>query len=337
MPAEDPGDPFLRNRGAVLDTLLSGPSWRSSTDVPSVGAPVPAEADAPLDLDSVAAQRPAPTGPKASDRIMALLSGETSGPGQLDFTSDFSERAAKASATKTESGEERGSSPGEQTAQAKQPSGSKGIPRDLIAQLRKPKIALAVAGALALLLVIVLVTTSGGDEQPEQLAVVTPVAAAPTTAAAATPAETPGTPIEIEGAEAHCPAGSTDPMDAFSGQPGKAWACGRAFKIDGQVLTIELGKQYEVDSIGIVPGWDGVGPDGTDQWDKYRTVSLVSYKFDDRDARTYTQETLDQRSMVVTKISPPVRASKVTLTILQSSGDPTVNATAISSIVITGQ
>jgi hypothetical protein len=126
-------------------------------------------------------------------------------------------------------------------------------------------------------------------------------------------------------------------MDAFSGEPDKAWSCPRAYKIDGQVLRIDLGKEYKIDSIAIVPGWDHVATDGTDQWTKFRTVSRVSYQLNDDDKTTYTQETLDQRSLVVTQIEPPIEASEITLTVLKSSGDTSANTVAISSIVITGQ
>lgn len=126
-------------------------------------------------------------------------------------------------------------------------------------------------------------------------------------------------------------------MDAFSGEPGKAWSCARAYQVDGQIIRIDLGKTYEIESIAIVPRWDHVGTDGVDQWAKFRTVSRVSYQFDDKDDTVYTQETLDQRTLVETRIEPPVQASEIVLTVLESSGASSVNTTAISSIVITGR
>jgi hypothetical protein len=207
---------------------------------------------------------------------------------------------------------------------------------DVLVQLRKPKVALAVAGVLAVLLVLVLVFTTGGkNDSSTQLAVITPVSTAPAPASPSATAPANAN-IQVKSAQSHCPPGGTPGMDAFSGDGGKAWSCGRAYNIDGQVLTISLGKTYEVDSIGIVPGWDHVGPDGADNWTKYRTVSRVSYRFDDSDATTYTQQTMDQRTLVVTKLNPPVKASKVVLTVLESKGDPSITTTAISSIVITG-
>ncbi|WP_280455363.1 hypothetical protein [Nocardia brasiliensis] len=66
-------------------------------------------------------------------------------------------------------------------------------------------------------------------------------------------------------------------------------------------------------------------------------MSRVSYQFADPDTTTYTQQTLDQRALVVTKLAPPVSASKIVLTVLASKGDPTVNTVAISSIMIIGR
>ncbi|MQY23856.1 discoidin domain-containing protein [Nocardia macrotermitis] len=368
MSESDPGDVFIRHRGAVLEALLSGPgSGQAAAPAVGVSAPatgvsssVSAAVGVPSASSGETAGRPvasqllpdpepestapnprrASGGPRASDRIMALLNGESpSGASGPEYTSDFGRVANRSSAppeSPSEPPPESPRPPSPPTASNASPAA--GFGRDVLVQLRKPKVALTVAAVLAVLLIIVLVTTTGGDDkQTNQLAVITPVAAAPQTSSAKpTPTQAASATIQVRSARAHCPSGSTDAMDAFSGQPGKAWSCARAYKVDGQVLTIDLGKTYEVDSIGIVPGWDGVSADGADEWSKFRTVSRVSYQFNDSNLTTYTQQTLDQRTLVVTTLSPPVRASKVTLTILESKGDPSVNITAISSIVITG-
>ncbi|KAA8880581.1 discoidin domain-containing protein [Nocardia colli] len=208
------------------------------------------------------------------------------------------------------------------------------LARALAAQFRKPKVALTIAAALAVVVVLLLIT-SGGGEQPSKLAIAGsgPTAAPAATTTAAVPAAGR---IKVASAQSHCPPGSTPGMDAFDAQPGKAWSCVRAYSVDGQVLRIDLGKTYEIDSIGLVPGWDKIGSDGVDQWSKYRTASEVSYRFDDVDGSLYRQATLDQRTLVVTELKPPVRASQVVLTVLKSRGDPGVNTVAISSIVING-
>ncbi|MFE7744992.1 discoidin domain-containing protein [Nocardia sp. NPDC057455] len=350
MPAEDPGDVFLRHRGAVLDALLSDPSFGSSA-TPSVGGvELGGSADsgdstdfgaASLglpDLDSepqeVAPRRRAGDGPKASERILALLNGQAqdSAPA-MELGNDYSSVAARSNApTAPEPEPERASAaPSERLAPAQQ------LAKDALVQLRKPRVALIVAAVVAVLLVLLLVTTGGKEKNTanDQLLVVTPP---PSSAAPATSAAPPASSIiQVKSADSKCPPGSTSAMDAFGGQTGKAWSCVRAYKVDGQVITIDLGKTYQIDSIGIVPGWDHISADGTDQWAKYRTVSRVSYQFDDGNKTVYTQPTLDQRTLVVTKLEPAVSASKIVLTVLESKGDSSINTTAISSIVVTGR
>ncbi|MEV6341004.1 discoidin domain-containing protein [Nocardia vinacea] len=344
MPAEDSGDVILRNRTAVLDALLSDPSFGDTgagTDTPELSGPLADESAQALDDDlanalsglppEVAARRSA-DGPKASERIIALLNGQSSDSAPaLDFSSDYSEAASR-----TAPAESASAGTGTRTSSTRQPEFSERVTK-VVTQLKNPKVALAVCAVMAVLLVLALMTTGGKDEtkRPQQLAVVTATASA-SAKPESSAVPTSGGPIQVKAAQSRCPSGSTPGMDAFGGQQGKAWSCVRAYKVDGQVLTIDLGKNYQVDSIGIVPGWDSVGADGVDQWTKYRTASRVSYQFDDSNKTTYTQQTLDQRTLVVTKMEPPVSASKITLTVLQSKGDQTINTVAISSIVITG-
>jgi hypothetical protein len=344
MPAEDPGDVFLRHRGAVLDALLSDPSLGSSATSSSGSAEFGDTADfgaASLglpDLDSepqeVAPRRRTGDGPKASERILALLNGQpqdTAPP--VGLGSDYSAVAARSTApVEPELEPERQATP-----QSNRLAPAQRIAQDTLVQLRKPKVALIVGAVVAVLLVLLLVTTGGQEKNTaqDQLLVVTPP---PTSAPPATSAAPPASSIiQPKSADSKCPPGSTSAMDAFGGQTGKAWSCVRAYKVDGQVMTIDLGKTYQIESIGIVPGWDHISADGTDQWAKYRTVSRVSYQFDDGTKTVYTQPTLDQRTLVVTKMEPAVSTSKIVLTVLESKGDPSVNTTAISSIVITGR
>ncbi|WP_433631386.1 hypothetical protein [Nocardia sp. CA-120079] len=354
MAAEDPGDVFLRHRGAVLDALLSDPSFGENDPAtgsvlsgPLVGDPEfgePGFGDDPFSGPAVAAgsaqgalpetdlpPRRASDGPKASERIIALLNGQPPNAAPaLDFSSDYSDVSARQpppeepASTASGASKARGPEPAERIVV-------------LAKKLKNPKVALAVCGVLALLLIIALVSTGGKDDSqaPDRIAVITPspTAAAPTSKPESSTA--PSGAITPKSATANCPPGSTPGMDAFGGQ-GKAWSCVRAYKVDGQVLTIDLGKTYQIDSIGIVPGWDNTGSDGVDQWTKYRTASRIRYTFDDPNKTSYTQTTLDQRTLVVTKFEVPVQASKIVLTIQESKGDPTINTTAISSIVITG-
>lgn len=306
-------------------------------DAPAPSAPSPAAPDAET-------LRRSSSGPSASERINALLNGQApdSAP-PSDFSSDFS----------TFSANRLHSSPAETSAQSADappkteptPAGAQSSARrssleetltGAVNELRKPKVALAVGAVVAVLILILLIAT-GGKEAPENESLAV-------TQLPPTPAEPPPEPVQeasetinVESAESHCPPGSTEGMDAFSDEPGKAWQCVRAYNVDGQVLNIDLGGEYEIDSIGIVPGWDHVDSDGTDQWSKYRTASRVSYQFDDEKKTTFTQETLDQRTLVTTEIEPPVTASEVTLTVLKSGGDSSSEAVALSSIAITGK
>lgn len=353
MAAEDPGDVILRHRGAVLDALLSDPAFGendpatgSALSGPLVGDSEfgePGFGDDSFSGPAVAAgssqgalpetdlpPRRSSDGPKASERIIALLNGQQQDAAPaLDFSADYSEVSAKQPPPE----EPARSASGPSKTRAPDPAERIVV---LAKKLKNPKVALAICGVLALLLIIALVSTGGKDDSqaPDRIAVITP---SPTAAPTSKPESStaPSGTITPKSATANCPPGSTPGMDAFGGQ-GKAWSCVRAYKVDGQVLTIDLGKTYQIDSIGIVPGWDNTGSDGVDQWTKYRTASRVRYTFDDPNKTSYTQTTLDQRTLVVTKFEVPVQASKIVLTIQESKGDPTINTTAISSIVITG-
>ncbi|MFC3963061.1 hypothetical protein [Nocardia jiangsuensis] len=315
MPGEDSGDVFLHHRALLLDTLLADPALAG----PGRGAPDPD----PEHSGPVSAPRGA-RGPKASERILALLNGEQYDPEPPPGLSAVARS-------------EQAASPGPDPEP--EPPRQRRAERPLaagLALLRRPKVAVAAAVALALALILTLVTTGGRTD--EQATVGTLVVTAPPLTTAPSTSAVPLTePIEVKSAQSTCPPGSTAAMDAFSGLPEKAWSCVRAYKVDGQVLTIDLGRTYEVDSIGIVPGWDSVAADGTDQWSRFRTVSRVSYQFDDGNSTVYTQQTLNQRTLVVTPIRPALRASRIVLTVLQSSGDAAVNTTAISSVVVTGR
>lgn len=368
MPDADSGDVFLRNRGAILDALLADPAF-GLTDRPVAEAEEPVVVAAPAvragfdesllgpapdsgpvaysrsanrsEPESPAAEpdsepvppRQSTAGPSASERINALLSGQ---PMDMGTTSSLATENAERVASRLNTPAATEDQP-ERPAESEQAGAGRQTPqemaREVAEQLRKPRVALAVAAVVALLIVVLLVVNGGEEESGSTPLAVT---AAPTQAPPATEPSGSGT-IMPEAAESTCPQGGTEGMDAFSGEPDKAWSCPRAYKLDGQVLRIDLGKEYEIDSIGIVPGWDHVGTDGADQWTKFRTVSRVSYQFEDEDRTTYTQETLDQRSLVVTRIEPPLKTSEIVLTVLRSTGSRSTNTVAISSIIITGQ
>ncbi|MBL1079785.1 discoidin domain-containing protein [Nocardia sp. 2] len=342
--AAEPDDVFLRHRGAVLEALLSD----TTLDAPTPPAPDPAALPAP-DLDGPSAgpdpHAATPRQPSkdpaernhAGELISALLAGRTEQTPAPAFTPAALPRAASNSARESEQESETGEpAPPRRGEHNSRLDAARARTRTLLTSRRaRPLLLIAAAITLAILIAWI----AGPDPQPRSDPLATKSATAapmPTTSPPTTAPPAQGSQIHIRAAESKCPPGSTPGIDAFEGTPGKAWSCQRAFRLDGQVLRIDLGGTYDVASIAIVPGWDHIAADGTDQWTRYRTASRVSYRFNDPAATTYTQETLDQRTQVVTMFDPPVRASRIFLTILKSSGEPSINTTAISSIVITG-
>lgn len=337
MPEPDVADVFRSDRDVVLDTLL-GDTALSDPVPPDFGAGIDAEGS----IESEAFPGDVPDrspGSAASEQIHALLHGRSTpgGAGVPDMSGIPTRHRSGA-------GQSDGTSPANDDDDTAIPTleprrrgrMSRFTDRFGRAALLRPKVFAAAAAAFVALLVIVLVSRGGSENDSDSSPlVVAPPSQVPTTSTtAATPASAP---IEIRSAETRCPAGSTTGMDAVSGETGKAWSCVRAYRVDGQVMVIDLGGTFQVDSIGIVPGWDYVGPDGGDEWPKHRTVSRVSYEFDDANRTTYTQDTKNLRTLVVTEIDPPIRTSRIVLTVLKSSGDRSVNDVAISSIVVTGQ
>lgn len=364
MPGTDTADVFLRHRDAVLATLLSDPALSTTPDsmTPAGGSGTAPDLDdwdddsgasigSVVDPDHPDERKPdastrAAGETRASDQIHALLSGGngtgTASPDLPDLAARNARRRAAEPPAASES--DSGASDGVMsTAPLLRPRNRGFGPLARISGplLRSPKILAAIACVVAAILVLLVVTTGGNEDSPAYppLATATaPLTVVSTSAAAG--AALPGgvgTSIQVRSATTHCPAGSTPGMDAFTGERGKAWSCVRAYKVDGQVMTIDLGKSYTIDSIGIVPGWDYLTADGTDEWDKHRTASRVSYEFGDSNRTTYTQDTMDQRKLVITKIEPPVTTSTIVLTVLKSTGDRSINDVAISSVVITGR
>ncbi|APE36897.1 hypothetical protein BOX37_26520 [Nocardia mangyaensis] len=356
MPDEAQGDVFLRHRSVVLAALVPGSSGPNPE--PELPEPVPVGSTAiPLDAaerllaeaDTVPEPRrpagagsPDPVRPRssrrssASEQINALLNG--SGPLERRAPDFADSPRMSPDGPDPETPQEQRPEPGGKDRfddlLRRRPGGRLGEWAQRIApRLREPKVLLSAGAVLAVLLLVVLLTTGGESERTEQPLVLTSVVPTP---AEPTEEASRARPIEVASATSHCPPGSTDGMDALSGEAGKAWSCVRAYRVDGQVLTIDLGGTYTVESISIVPGWDHIRADGVDEWTRHRTASRVSYQFDNENYTTYTQETLDQRGVVTTEINPPVSASKIILTILESRGDRSLNDTAVSSIVITG-
>jgi hypothetical protein len=98
--------------------------------------------------------------------------------------------------------------------------------------------------------------------------------------------------------------------------------CVPAYQAPGTVLRVEFDNWYVVTGVTIVPGWNRVNPDGSDEWIKHMTAETVEYQFNDPDETRFTQSTNNLRDEVVTPIQPPVLASAMTVTIT-AFGNPT--------------
>lgn len=152
-----------------------------------------------------------------------------------------------------------------------------------------------------------------------------------TAAPAPGPAGSPGAdgPITIKRADNRCTAGSTDPMQAFDNDVNTAWMCVPAYlpKPPGAgqtiaaatVLRVEFEKYYVVTGLCIVPGWNRINPDKSDEWLKHLVVAVVEYQFNDPDETRLTQTTDGIRNCVPTPVDPPVVASAMTVTIKELS------------------
>lgn len=136
-------------------------------------------------------------------------------------------------------------------------------------------------------------------------------------------------PIKIKRADNRCTAGSTDPMQAFDNDVNTAWMCVPAYlpkpPAVGQtiaaatVLRVEFDKYYVVTGLCIVPGWNRINPDKSDEWLKHLVVAVVEYQFNDPDETRLTQTTDGIRNCVPTPVDPPVVASAMTITIKELS------------------
>ncbi|MGV0743888.1 hypothetical protein [Mycolicibacterium sp. XJ870] len=194
---------------------------------------------------------------------------------------------------------------------------------------RSHRIAAAVAVAIPLVVILSFLTPGGGEEQSATPASTTPVYTVPTItkAAPSVPAPPPSGspdaadgPIAIKRADSRCTAGSTDAMQAFDVDLASAWLCVPAYTTgEGTVLRVEFDNWYVVTGMSIVPGWNKVNADGSDEWLKHRTVSVVEYQFNDPDQTRLTQSTLNVRDDVVTAVEPPVLASAMTVTIRETA------------------
>lgn len=197
---------------------------------------------------------------------------------------------------------------------------------------KKPATLAYAAAAVVTILTAVWAVVAGSGAEPQvptaQIASA-PSPADPIPARSAPAVDAPIPASAVVSASARCPAPSSDPMNALRPESAQPWICVRAWQIDGQLLKITFARPYVISAVGIIPG-ASAEIDGEDQWLKYRTVSRLSWTFNDPARTTVVQTTGDRRellSMPVTSTSCdatpdcPIVASAVTLTI-QSTSEP---------------
>jgi hypothetical protein len=126
-------------------------------------------------------------------------------------------------------------------------------------------------------------------------------------------------------ASASCLPGSTAAQAVAGDDPSRAWVCVRG-GVDGQVLTLDLGRTMVVTAVSITPGWVG-DASGTDQWPAHRVVTRVQWIFNDDAATVVTQHTGNVHGEAVQAIPHRgVLASKITAIILETARAPADSA-----------
>jgi hypothetical protein len=128
-------------------------------------------------------------------------------------------------------------------------------------------------------------------------------------------------------ASADCPAGSTAAQSVADPSSPTPWICVRS--VDGQVLTIDLGRAYVLTAISIVPGavTAAGGNDQGDPWLQHRVVTRVQWQFNDTDNTILKQATGDVHGEAVLTV-PHLLASRITMIVQETSRPPMVAPTA---------
>ena len=89
-------------------------------------------------------------------------------------------------------------------------------------------------------------------------------------------------PIGIKRADSRCTAAPPTPKQAFDIDLNTLRMCVPAHGVPGTVLRVEFDNWYVV-TASIVPGWNRINPDGSDEWVKHKTAATVSTSSNDPD------------------------------------------------------
>ncbi|MBB3606427.1 hypothetical protein FHT40_006118 [Mycolicibacterium sp. BK556] len=209
-------------------------------------------------------------------------------------------------------------------AQITNPPAPEDFPRIPEPRFNKP-LALGFAAAITIITAVVTVTllilrpdhpTAADTSTAATRISVAP--APPTTAAPDTNADTP---IPYT-ASASCPPGSTAAQAVAGTDPSRAWVCVRG-GVDGQVLTLDLGRTMVITAVSITPCWPAADPTGADQWTAHRVVTRAQWILNDDATTVLTQDTGNVRGDAVQPLpNHGVLASKLTMIVLQTSRAP---------------
>jgi hypothetical protein len=185
--------------------------------------------------------------------------------------------------------------------------------------------ALGFATATALITVVVAAATVAlrpDDPAPTDTSTIaTQISVAPAPSPTSATDSGTDTPIPYT-ASASCPPGSTAAQAVAGTDPSRAWVCVRG-GVDGQVLTLDLGRTMVITAVSITPGWPAADPTGTDQWTAHRVVSRVQWILNDDATTVVTQDTGNVRGDAVQPLpNHGVLASKLTMLVLQTSRAP---------------
>lgn len=115
-----------------------------------------------------------------------------------------------------------------------------------------------------------------------------------------------------------CWSPSNNVENAISTDEDKAFTCTPAWNADGTLIVIHLtGGPYRIAKVRMIPGWDYTGKDNVDQWFKYRTVTIATWRFDD--GKPYEQTFDGSRDQQSKDIPDEIYATTVTLQITKTT------------------
>lgn len=180
----------------------------------------------------------------------------------------------------------------------------------------------AVTTVVAVIVTVTLLVLRPDDPAPSDTVVAaTRISVAPAPSSTAAPDTTADTPIPYT-ASASCLPGSTAAQAVAGTDPTRAWVCVRG-DVDGQVLTLDLGRTMVITAVSITPGWPAADPTGADQWTAHRVVTRAQWILNDDATTVLTQDTGNVRGDAVQPLpNHGVLASKLTMIVLQTSRAP---------------